>query len=190
MSDATACHLPMLGARAAGSLRGDDFHETPRVAVEALLNVEQFDGPVWEPACGHGAISRVLEERGIPTINTDLVERGYGEGRIDFLMEMDPRAPNIITNPPFKLAAAFADKASLLAARKVAFLCRLGWLEGKARRQLFQRTSLARVWVFSGRLPMMHRVGWEGEKSTSAIAFAWFVWDRAHSGPPQLGWLP
>jgi len=184
------CHLPMLGARAAGSLRGDDFHETPRVAIEALLKVEDFDGPVWEPACGYGAISKVLEAHGIPVVSTDLVERGYGQGRIDFLMEMGPRAPNIITNPPFKLAAEFACKAASFSPAKVALLCRLGWLEGKSRRLMFMRTGLARVWVFSGRLPMMHRVGWAGKESTSAIAFAWFVWDRDHYGPPELGWLP
>lgn len=189
MSEAV-CHLPMLGARPKGSLRTDDFHETPRRAVEALLGVERFDGPVWEPACGAGAISRVLEDRGHKVVSTDLVARGFGEARVDFLMEVVGRAPNIITNPPFKLAAEFASVARRLASRKVALLCRLGWLEGKARREMFDKTQLSRVWVFSSRLPMMHRAGWEGLTSTSAIAFAWFVWDRSHSGPPTLGWLP
>lgn len=185
-----ACHLPMLGARSEGSLRTDDFHETPRVAVEALLSVETFIGPIWEPACGHGAISDVLIERGHHVISTDLVERGYGLGRVDFLMETIALAPNIVTNPPFKLAAEFADRASELATGKVAFLCRLGWLEGGARRLMFARTELTRLWVFSRRLPMMHRHDYDGPKSSSAIAFAWFIWDHAHSGPPTIGWLP
>lgn len=183
-------HIPMLGARAAGSLRGDDFHETPECATRALLSVEQFHGPIWEPACGHGAISRVLEAAGHDVISTDLVDRGYGPGRIDFLMEREPRAPNIITNPPFKLAAEFARCACRLTTGKVAFLCRLGWLEGRERSRMFAETPLARVWVFAGRLPMMHRHGYEGPKSTSTIAFAWFVWERGHSGHPTLGWLP
>ncbi len=184
------CHLPMLGARDAKSLRGDDFHETPACAVEALLSVETFDGPIWEPACGHGAISAVLEEHGYTVISTDLVERGYGPGRIDFLMEFEPRAPNIITNPPFKLAAEFAQKAWALSTGKVAILARLGWLEGGERGEMFRIMPPARVWVFSRRLPMMHRVGYDGPKSTSAIAFAWFVWCHSHRGPPTLGWLP
>lgn len=179
----------MLGAREAKALRGDDFHETPRVAIEALLSVETFDGPIWEPACGHGAISSVLEERGHTVISTDLVERGYGPGRVDFLMELEPRAPNIVTNPPFKLAEQFAWRAHALATGKVAFLARLGWLEGKSRRKMFAATALTRVWVFSGRLPMMHRVGWTGDTSTSAIAFAWFVWEHGYIGKPTLGWL-
>lgn len=36
------------------------------------------------------------------------------------------------------------------------------------------------------RLPMMHRAGWGGPKTSSSIAFAWFVWDRNHSGPTIL----
>ena len=42
----------------------DDFYATPRSTVEQLLAVESFEGTIWEPACGDGAISRVLEERG------------------------------------------------------------------------------------------------------------------------------
>lgn len=180
----------MLGAREAGRLRSDDFHETPPVATEALLSVETFDGPIWEPACGAGAISRVLVAHGHSVISTDLVERGYGSPRIDFLMELAPRAPNIISNPPFKLAAQFARRACDLTTGKVAMLLRLGWLEGRARREMFAETPFARLWVFSRRLPMMHRHGYDGPESTSTIAFAWFVWDHAHSGPPTIGWLP
>jgi hypothetical protein len=182
-------HLPMLGAREAGRLRSDDFHETPRIAIEALLNAEIFSGPIWEPACGHGAISRVLIECGHEVISTDLVQRGYGQGRIDFLMETAPRAPNIITNPPFKLAAAFARRACDLTTGKVALLCRLGWLEGNERRRMFESLPFARLWVFSRRLPMMHRVGYDGPKSSSTIAFAWFVFEAGHTGPFQGGWI-
>ena len=34
---------------------------------------------------------------------------------------------------------------------------------------------------------MMHREGWTGKKnSNSGMAMAWFVWDRAHTGPTVL----
>jgi hypothetical protein len=84
----------MIGSRPARSRRKDDFHETPSVAVEALLSVETFTGPIWEPACGRGAISEVLIEHGHDVISTDLVDRGYGTGRTDFLLEWQARAPN------------------------------------------------------------------------------------------------
>ncbi len=181
----------MIGPRAAESRRGDDFYETPECATHALLNVERFDGVIWEPACGLGAISRVLESVGHEVISTDLVDRGYGQGRVDFLLEWQPRAPNIVTNPPFTLAAAFARHAVWLTTGKVAFLCRLPWLETRERSVMFAETQLARVWVFEDRLPMMHRHGYEGPKLKKIpAAYAWFVWDHAHSGAPMLGWLP
>jgi len=43
------------------------------------------------------------------------------------------------------------------------------------------------------RLPMMHRDGWQGPKASSNIAFAWFVWDRAHAGETAMrpvSWEP
>jgi hypothetical protein len=181
--------LLLLGAREAHRLRSDDLHETPPQAVEALLAKEQFAGPVWEPACGRGAISRVLESHGHTVISTDLVERGYGEGRVDFLLEFAARAPNIITNSPYKLSCEFAEHATRLVPGKVAFLCRLAWLAGLRRRPLFE-ARLSRVLIFAKRLPMMHRDGWDGPRSTSAIDFAWFIFDPTHTGPISLGYLP
>ena len=45
-----------------------DFYATPRECTNALL--DNFDwlfrgGRIWEPACGDGAISKVLEGRGM-----------------------------------------------------------------------------------------------------------------------------
>jgi hypothetical protein len=181
----------MLGSRPAGRRRADDFHQTPRAAVEALLSVESFTGPIWEPACGLGAISEVLIEHGHDVISTDLVARDYGAGGIDFLLEWQLRAPDIITNPPYKLAEAFARHALDLGVHRLALLLRLGWLEGAARGRLFAASPPARVWVFSRRLPMMHRHGWTGRRASSAIAHAWFVWQRGRNEPgTTIGWLP
>ena len=33
---------------------------------------------------------------------------------------------------------------------------------------------------------MMHRAGWSGPVARSAMAFAWFVWDRDHHGPTEF----
>jgi hypothetical protein len=180
----------LIAARSAGCLRSDDFHETPELAVEALLQVEQFTGPIWEPACGLGAISRVLEKHGHRVISTDLVDRGFGTSRIDFLMEGHGLAPNIATNPPYKNSLEFAEHATRLATARVALLCRLSWLAGQKRRRFFESCPIARIWVFSKRLPLMHRSDWTGHRSTSTIDFAWFVWVHGHSGPWTGGFLP
>lgn len=166
----------------------DDFYPTPPAGTRALLAVEQFDGPIWEPACGAGDMSRVLEDAGYSVISTDLCNRGYGQSGVDFLMEWQPRAPNIITNPPFKMAEPFVRKALQLSTGKVAMLARLAWLEGKGRRDLFEQTPLARVWIFAGRLGFDR--GQLAEHGRGGmIAFAWFVWDHAHSGAPSIGWI-
>lgn len=169
--------------------RKDDLYETPDVAVEALLRVEQLPHLIWEPACGPGRIVNMLRKAGHEVIAGDLVDYGCPVSfkGIDFLMET--RAPMkaecIVTNPPFKLAGEFVAKALELCPR-VVMLLRLAFLESERRRQILDNGTLARVHVFRKRLPMMHRAGWEGRKSNSSMAFAWFVWDRSHRGPTEL----
>ncbi|MDE0880364.1 MAG: hypothetical protein OSB00_17160 [Sphingomonas bacterium] len=169
-----------------------DFYPTHPGATRALLTVEAFDGAIWEPACGDGAMSRVLAEAGQPVISTDLIDRGFGEGGRDFLMEWSPRAPHVVTNPPFRWAIEFADRALLLTRQpggKVCLFLRLAFLEGLARQAWFQTTPLARVWVMSRRVPMARGKAADGDSGNGVIAFAWFVWEHGHQGAPSLGWL-
>lgn len=165
----------------------DDFYPTPPEGTEALLRVEKFDGAIWEPACGDGAISKVLAEQGYDVVSTDLVDRGFGTPRVDFLMECRSLAPNIVTNPPFKMVAPFLRQSLHLTTGKVAMLLRLACLEGTERREIYDSSPLARVWVFSRRLTM-----WREGKATGEggmLAFAWFVFEHGYTGKPTLGWL-
>jgi hypothetical protein len=164
--------------------RGDDLYETPPEAVEALVKVEPLPQNLWEPCCGSGNIVKVLRARGHQVVATDLQSLGCPGSRsgIDFLMELN--APigtgGIVTNPPFKLADEFVRHALVLVP-KVVMLLRWAYLEGVAREDLF--VHLARVYLFSRRIPRMHRAGWAGKKASSMLAFAWFVWDRSHEVP-------
>lgn len=166
-----------------------DFYPTWPAATRALLSVERFDGPVWEPACGDGAISRELRAAGYDVISTDLIDRGYGEGNRDFLMEWLPLAPNIVTNPPFKLAEEFVDRALMLTTGKVAFFLRLAFLEGVTRGRWLPTTPLARVHVMSRRVPIQRGRLSEVGDAHGVIAFAWFVWEHGHTGSPALSFL-
>lgn len=156
----------------------DDFYPTPPEATKSLLALERFPQWIWEPACGDGALSRVLLEAGHNVVSTDLVDRGYGEPRRDFLMEHQLLAPAIVTNPPFKLAEEFVERACALGASKIALLLRLAWLEGTTRKELFERTRLSRVHVSSRRLTFGRGGTDFGKGNGGMIAFAWFVWDR------------
>ena len=170
-----------------------DFYRTGAIAVEKLLAVEKLEGKIWEPACGDGAISRVLEAHGLKVHSTDLIDRGYGTGGVDFLRPRTVSFPTVscvITNPPFKLAQQFAARALDVAEKKVLLLCRTLWLEGGKRGEFFRRCPPARVWVFSNRIPMQ-RAGWEPvkENQTGMMSFSWFVWDQEHVGKTELDWL-
>lgn len=170
--------------------RKDDLYETPPVAVQALMKAEVLPKVIWECACGPGSIVRELRSAGHHVYATDLVDYGCpeSESAVDFLLE---RAPSfavgaVVSNPPYKLAAEFVGHALQLGIPKVAMLLRLAFLESERRRAILDSGLLARVHVFRNRIPMMHRDGWEGPKSSSSIPFAWFVWELGHKGPIEL----
>lgn len=178
----------------APAVRGLDLYETPTVAVDTLLALEPMPVHVWEPACGPGAIVHALRAHGHTVTATDLVnyECPDSQSERDFLayMKAPPGVEAVVTNPPYKnrLAEKFVLTARNLVPR-VAMLMRLAFLESEQRKPLFQEGDLSKVIVFSRRLPMMHRANWDGPKANSGMAFAWFVWDRAHTGPSQIQWV-
>lgn len=91
-----------------------DFYQTPAEAVRALLFAESFDGLIWEPACGDGAISKELIKASYEVVSTDLADRNYGTTRQNFLKSTKPLAKHIVTNPPYRrygLDDAFVRKA-------------------------------------------------------------------------------
>src|SRR5580692_1389700 len=87
-------------------LEGPDFFPTPEWATHALIDNEKFVGTIWEPACGDGAMARVLEATGCSVVSSDLFDRGYGEPGIGFL-EASRDIDNIVTNPPYNAAEGF-----------------------------------------------------------------------------------
>lgn len=164
----------------------EDFYPTPPEATEALLRVERFPGVIWEPACGDGAICKVLEQAGYTVIATDLIDRGYGEGGRDFFAE-SRTVNHVITNPPYKYAEQFVRHALAQSDGKVAMLLKLQFLEGQKRKKFFAEHPPKSVYVFSNRLKM-YRDG-EDTGKTSMLAFAWFVWEKGNLVEPNIRWL-
>lgn len=163
----------------------DDFYATPEKTTQSLLYVEAFSCNIWEPCCGQGHISKVLKTNGHTVTSTDLVDRGYGIGRVDFLMESQ-RCDNIITNPPYKNALTFAAKAVDLAYEKVALLLKLSFLEGVQRKAFFKKHPPTTVHVFSQRQSLMKN----GEPYVGGMmALAWFVWDKNRCKKTEIKWL-
>lgn len=103
-------------------------------------------------------------------------------------MERELLAPNIVTNPPFKLWQQFVNQALDLGARKVIMLGRVLNLEGKAASSLMQRRGLARVLISAGRVDILP----PGAKPTGKggiIAYAWYVFERDYVGDPSIKWF-
>jgi hypothetical protein len=177
----------MLSGQHAHADRGADMYETPACAVKALLQAESLSHVIWEPAAGRGAIARVLRAHDHTVICSDIIDYGI---QLDFVRDFltETKAPDgveaIVTNPPFRFAQAFVEHALELVPNVV--MLRLAFLESTRRSPILDTGRLARVHIFKQRLPMMHRDGWQGPRASSAIPFAWYCWDRNHTGPITL----
>lgn len=169
----------------------NDYYATEPRAVELLLEQEQFDRIIWESACGEGHISKVLKAHGYEVHSTDLIDRGFGEGTEDFLASSNslPLPADIITNPPYKFAREFVEKALAIVTEghKVAMFVKLTFLEGQARRELFRQHPPKTVYVSSARLEC-GKNGVFGD-AHSAVAYCWIVWQKGHQGPTHLKWI-
>lgn len=178
--------------KAAGQSRQQDgYYGTPPDATRLLLRVERFGRVILEPACGDGAISRVLEAHGYVVISRDLHDRGYGESGHDFLKATTLPAADIVANFPFDDAEKMTCHALDLGVRKIAVLHRLAWLEGEGRHSaLYSRRKLARLWGFSPRQTLWRGDDAHPESDGDMTAYAWFVFERDHHGPYAGDWLP
>ncbi len=169
--------------------RGADYYASPPKALEDLLKVETFDN-VWECADGEGYLCKVLKEKGILGKHTDLIDRGCGQGGIDFLLENEWRG-DIITNPPYKYAQNFVENALriILTGRKVAMLLKIQFLEGKNRQKLFKVNPPKKIYVWSGRISCALNGNFKNIKHGSPMMFAWFVWEKGFRGDPIVKWF-
>ena len=171
-----------------------DFYPTPAGATMALLRHEKFGPTIWEPACGDGEISKVLEAHGHKVWSSDIADYGYG-GVGDFF-ETGPYLDGeifgfpdaIITNPPFKFAQRFVERALSFDVEAVAMFGRLQFLESRGRKALFETTPFAKCLVFSDRVPMWRATVDTGRVGGKMQAFAWFIWRRGWTGPPVIEW--
>lgn len=167
----------------------DDFYATPHSAIAQLLAVEPFTTEVWQPACGDGAISKVLESQGHIVYSTDLVDRGYGLGGVNFFTETSLFSGDVVTNPPFKLGTEFVRHALGVTQGKVAMLLKIGFLEGPTKADL--HAKLSRVWVIRRRVTFLKN-GKTFSRSNGKggiHTYAWFIWDHETTGPTKIGWL-
>lgn len=178
--------------------QAEDFYATDPIAIDKLLTVETPYRCIWEPACGEGHLSDRLSQHGFTVYSTDLWNRGYTKQSetCDFLQT--PCAPveecDILTNPPYKYATEFVLKALelLKEGRKVYMLLKLTFLEGQKRyKTLFSKYPPQTIYVFSERVMCAKNAEFERmrEGGGSAVAYAWFVWEKGYTGTTSVKWI-
>lgn len=172
----------------------DDYYATDPKAAEELLKREKFSHYVWEPCCGGGHISKVLEAHGYDVLSSDIVDRGYPNTYVADFLSVAPSVEwisrDIITNPPYKRAKEFIERALEISmdSTKIAMFLKVTFLEGKARRELFDKAPPKYVYVFSGRVNCAKN-GDFSKTESSAVAYAWFVWVKGFRGEPKIRWI-
>ena len=169
-----------------------DYYATDPKAVEMLLELEQFAPVIWEPACGEGHISKVLQAHDYEVISTDLVYRGFGDPEpLDFLKEtLEGFEGDIITNPPYSAGLEFVQRAleSIRPGGKVAMFLKVQFLEGQKRGAFFKDTPPRTVYISRSRLSCAKNGDFE-RFPNSAIAYAWYVWEKGFTGDPVIKWF-
>lgn len=175
--------------------KGDQLYETPNEATRTVLALESFSEVIKEPFVGKAAILRPLEDAGYDVQISDLVDRGictrHGELQQvgDFLLS-DPGetvGTDIFTNPPYGDLAnkCLAHALRVHQPRKMAALLNLNFMCGfddPDRRYVMDENPPSRVYVFTRRLPMMHRDGWSGNIASSQMNTGFFIWERNEDG--------
>lgn len=168
----------------------EDYYATEPAATDWLCRLETFNGMILEPSCGEGHMSEVLKRYGYNVVSRDIVDRNYGEVA-DFLSADNTCWDGgIVTNPPYKYAKEFVEKALQIIPQghKVAMFLKLTFLEGKARKALFRESPPKRVWVSSSRLKCAMNGHFDAYAS-SAAAYGWFVWEKGYKGDTIVKWF-
>ena len=183
----------MLGVNSNTERQIDDFYATNPKALKDFLNVfsEKLNEPVWEPACGKGHLAEELKKQGYNVFATDLIDRGYGSGGIDFLKSYgDTCDGDILTNPPFKLAEEFVEKGMELLdnGKRLILFLKIQFLEGQKRKELFKKYPPKYVYVHSTR-QQCARDGYFEKYTATTQFYAWYIWEKGFSGETIIKWI-
>lgn len=173
-----------------------DYYATEPIAAELLLQVEPELDNIWECACGGGHLAKVFEKYGKLHKASDVVNRGYGMQE-DFLYNiLNTFNPDykyigdIVTNPPYKYATEFVKRALNIVPenRKVCMFLKVLFLESNERKELFKEYPPQTVYVCSNRIKCALNGNFD-DTGSSAVAYAWFVWQKGYKGNTVIKWI-
>ena len=142
---------------------------------------------------GGGHIARILTANGYKVLASDIIDRGYPGTKIRDFLTYESKGNfdvDIITNPPYKYAKEFVEKSLdiIKDGNKVAMILKLTFLEGQKRRTMFNDNPPKIIYVYSKRMSCVKN-GDFSKKDSSAVAYAWFVWEKGFKGEPIVRWI-
>ena len=173
-----------------GTREENDFYATDPLAGKLLLEILPELNNIWECACGEGHLAKVFSSAGKLAKATDLIDRGYGDVENFLLCSESYRNGDIVTNPPYIYAQQFVEHALSLVetGRYVCMFLKVLFLEGKARKKLFSQYPPKTVYISSSRINCAKNGDFKNYTS-SAIAYAWFVWLKGYQGKTIVEWI-
>ena len=152
----------------------NDFYPTPPWVTQAVMPYVMRNIVWHEPACGDGAICKVLSESHVEYSFSDLNGAPIGMEGVNFLRDNTLRH-GIVTNPPFSLAFEFC-KHAVNHAPHVFMLLRLNFLASQTRSEWFKRHEPGALFVLS------RRPSFTSNGKTDSTDYAWFYWGPEHKG--------
>jgi hypothetical protein len=172
---------------------GNDYYATDPIAAKLLIENYNLSKDIYECSCGEGHLSKVFIDYGFNVRSTDLIDRGYGESGVDFLQQTKKFDGDIITNPPYSLSSEFIYKAMDIVedGRSVCMFLKIQFLEGKKRKELFNKYPPKVIFVSSSRITCAKNGDFVKMKESggSAVAYAWFCWQKGFTGDTIIKWI-
>lgn len=192
----------------------DDFPTQPwatRAVCEWLQRevgyLELYD--VREPAANRGYMARVLLEYFGAVEASDVFDYGVGYAVDDYLFPgRNQKTHWTITNPPFRLAPQFIEKARATSQMGVGMFVRSAFLEGQERYETLFAIDPPHVILQFAERVVLHRNkvvdpnvaveklnkktgAIEKKKPSSATAYSWLLWlgPERRNRRPEFGWI-
>jgi hypothetical protein len=161
----------------------EDWYVEPAVCFTRLLErVPQLRTyGLHDPCAGLGTIPLAARKAGLVATGADLVDRAAGLWvRQDYFTDHRMH-DNIVTNPPFNIAAAIIAHALDHTRFRVCAIAQAKFLFSQRRHALFDRVTMERVIVFSRRpsMPTGTMLVERGEacRGGGSLDFCWVVWN-------------
>lgn len=176
--------------------QNEDYYATDPEAISKLITKYQLPEVIYEPCCGEGHLAKRLMELGHTVIATDLIDRGFGKGGVDFLKvnKMPENCKCILTNPPYKIALSIILHALEILPEDgecIMFL-KTTFLEGKKRfQELYSKCPPVKIYQFSERVMCAKNGDFETmiKGGGSAVSYLFMIFKPHNKNLPTIDWI-